>query len=89
MKTKLSITVLVSTLFLFPALTLRSQPSAHYVAGVEGIKGSSLPPPGLYLRDYNFLYESGRLNDGNGSKVGPADAKAFIYANVPRVLWIT
>jgi len=89
MKTNFSITVLVSTLFLFPALTLRSQPGAHYVPGVEGIRAASLPPPGVYVRDYNVFYESSRLNDDTGGKIGPADAKAFIYANVPRVLWIT
>ena len=66
-----------------------AQPTAHYVPGVEGIKGSSLPPPGIYARDYNVFYFATRLNDNNGDKIGPADPDAFIYANVPRVLWIT
>ena len=29
------------------------------------------------------------MNDANGNKVNGADAKAFVYANVPRVIWIT
>ena len=66
-----------------------AQPSAHYVPGVEGIKAASLPPPGVYLRDYNVVYYSDRLNDANGDKVSALDTKALIYANVPRLLWIT
>lgn len=68
---------------------LLAQPTAHYVPGVEGIKGASLPPPGVYLRDYNVFYFADRLNDNNGNEIAPADPKAFIYANVPRLLWIT
>lgn len=66
-----------------------AQPTAHYVPGVEGIKGASLPPPGVYLRDYSVFYFANRLNDGSGNEIAPADAQAFIFANVPRVLWIT
>ena len=74
---------------LLVSIPVFGQPTAHYVPGVEGIKGSSLPPPGLYGRDYNAFYQSGQLNNDVGSKIGAADASAFIYANVPRVLWIT
>lgn len=65
------------------------QASAHYVPGLEGIKGASLPPPGLYLRDYNLAYASDRLNDADGDEIGVADFSAFVYAQAPRVLWIT
>jgi hypothetical protein len=71
-----------------PAL-LQAQPTAHYVPGVEGIKGASLPPPGWYVRDYNVAYTADRVNDGNGDSAGPPNFKAFTYANVPRVIWIT
>jgi hypothetical protein len=67
----------------------QAQPTAHYVPGVEGIKGASLPPPGIYLRDYNVFYYADTLNDNGGNKIGAVDPKAFIYANVPRLLWIT
>jgi hypothetical protein len=70
-------------------LLVQAQPSAHYVPGVEGIKGASLPPPGFYLRDYNVAYFSSRLNDATGHEVPGVDANAFIYANVPRLVWIT
>ena len=71
------------------ANSTQAQPSAHYVPGVEGLKGASLPPPGLWLRDYNVGYYADTLNDSNGKQVNGVDAKAYIYANVPRLLWIT
>ena len=64
---------------------LQAQPSAHYAPGVEGIKGASLPPPGVYFRDYNYFYWADQLNDSSGNKIGPADLEAFTYANIPRV----
>lgn len=68
---------------------LSAQPTAHYVPGIEGIKGPSLPPPGLYLRDYNVFYFANRVNDEHGKEIKAADPEAFIYANVPRLVWIT
>jgi hypothetical protein len=84
-------------LHLFPSLfllltaptLLLAQPSAHYVPGVEGIKGSTLPPPGFYVRDYNVFYTANRVNDSGGREIKEADASVFIYANVPRLIWIT
>ena len=55
----------------------------HYPIGVEGIKGPSLPPPGLYLRDYNLGYYSSRLPGG------PANFEASAYVNAPRLIWLT
>ncbi len=70
-------------------LSVAAQPSAHYPPGVEGIKGSSLPPPGVYFRDYNWFYYSDQLNNSSGNENKGADADAFVYATIPRVLWIT
>jgi len=88
MKNHIKTLLLMATVAVLPCLVL-AQPSAHYPPGVEGIKGSSLPPPGVYVRDYNWFYYSDRLNDSDGNEITAADAKAFVYANVPRVLWIT
>lgn len=62
--------------------------TTHYVPGVEGIKGASLPPPGFYVRDYNIWYFADRLNDADGNKV-PLNVDAFVYANLLRGIWIT
>ncbi len=77
-----------AALLALPLLSL-AQPSAHYVPGVEGIKGATLPPPGVYVRDYNVAYYSGQLNNPNGDEIGGLNTRAFVYANVPRVIWIT
>ena len=75
-------------LLALPALA-PAQPTAHYVPGVEGLKAATLPPPGIYLRDYNVAYYADQLNDPSGRQVAGLDTKAFIYANVPRLIWIT
>jgi hypothetical protein len=78
--------LLFAGLFAFPNL-LQAQPvpivAAHYPAGAEGIKGASLPPPGLYFRDYNFFYHADRFKDG------PPDFKIDAYVNAPRLIWMT
>jgi hypothetical protein len=62
--------------------------TSHYVPGIEGIKGASVPPPGFYLRDYNVFYNADRLNLPNGHKMG-MDLDASVYANVIRGIWVT
>ena len=47
--------LLAASLLAAPVL-LQAHPPAHYVPGVEGLKGASLPPPGFYVRDYNYAY---------------------------------
>ncbi len=88
MKTSLARLVLILSSAVL-ATSLQAQPTAHYVPGVEGLKGASLPPPGWYVRDYNLAYYATRANNGSGDSSGPPDFKAFTYANVPRVIWIT
>lgn len=83
---KFSASLLVAGLITLPNF-VQAQPSAHYAPGTEGLKAASLPPPGLYLRDYNQFYFSDRMNNAQGDKVGSPEA--FVYANVPRLIWIT
>ena len=70
------------------AFSLHAQPTAHYVPGIEGIKGPSLPPPGWYARDYNLAYYADTVNNASGHKATPPNFQAFTYANVPRAIWI-
>jgi hypothetical protein len=70
-------------------LVLQAQPSAHLCPGMEGIEGASLPPPGVYLKDYTAVYSAGQLNDATGNEIDGIGAKAFCFANVPRLIWIT
>jgi hypothetical protein len=57
----------------------------HYPAGVEGLKGPSLPPPGVYIRDYNYMYFA------NDLEVEQAPPEFDLFANIqaPRLIWIT
>ena len=70
-------------------VTINAQPAAHYVPGSEGLTAATLPPPGFWLRDYNWFYYADQANDASGNKTPGQNPKAIIYANVPRLLWIT
>lgn len=59
------------------------QAQTHYPNGAEGIKGSSLPPPGFYLRDYNYIYFASKF------EAGPPNFDLLAYVQVPRLIWIT
>ncbi|MEI8289605.1 MAG: transporter [Verrucomicrobiota bacterium] len=78
-------TILLAGGFVAAALTLQAQPTigSHYPVGAEGVKGASLPPPGVYLRDYNFLYTADKV-DGL-----PVKADVFAYVQAPRLIWMT
>jgi hypothetical protein len=86
MKTKI---LLLAAGLVLAAIATQAQPSAHYVPGVEGLDAATLPPPGWYVRDYNAAYYSDRLQDAGGHRTGPPNFRAFTYANVPRVIWIS
>jgi hypothetical protein len=88
MKTRIQFLLLAASLAALPGI-IQAQPSAHYVPGSEGIKGASLPPPGVYARDYNYFYWAGQFNDPSGNDAHVPNADVFTYANVPRVIWIT
>ena len=76
--------ILVAGLMAVSSLVQAASFSGHYPAGVEGIKGASLPPPGIYFRDYNLFYYADRFPD-----IGPPDFEAFAYVQAPRLIWIT
>ena len=78
---KISIYLLAITGALSMAATAQAQ---HYPVGVEGIKGATLPPPGIYLRDYNVGYYASHLEP-----VTPPGFKAKAYINAPRLIWMT
>ena len=88
MKTHIVRFILAAGVTLLP-FSLQAQPTAHYTPGSEGIKGASLPPPGFYVRDYNLAYYATRANDASGNNAHVPGFRAFTYANVPRVIWIS
>jgi len=56
---------------------------SHYPIGAEGIKGADLPPPGFYVRDYNYFYTANKVN---GMPNGP---DIFAYCQAPKLVWMT
>jgi hypothetical protein len=64
------------------------QQSGHYPPGAEGLKAATLPPPGTYLKWYNFVYDSGTLRDANGHSV-PVGFDLDVFATVPRLIKMT
>jgi hypothetical protein len=82
MKSLLTRVVLLCGLMAASGL-VQAQTDAHYPAGVEGIKGSSLPPPGVYFRDYNYIFFA------DSFRAGPPAFDIFANVQAPRLIWIT
>ncbi|NOZ12988.1 MAG: transporter [Acidobacteria bacterium] len=74
--------------FLTVALSSFAGTGAEYVNGVEGIKAASVPPPGLYSRNYVVFYSADTLRGPDGGKV-PVGFDADVSAVVSRLLYIT
>jgi hypothetical protein len=82
--TKTTIALAAGIFALANQLNAQSLPiGSHYPVGAEGINGASLPPPGIYLRDYNFFYTADKV-DGL-----PVNIDIFAYVQAPRLIWIT
>lgn len=62
--------------------------TGHYVPGVEGVKGASVPPAGTYYRGYAVHYDIEQLNDDNGDAL-PGSNTGSVTALANRVIHIT
>ena len=62
--------------------------NGHYVPGVEGIKGASVPPPGTYYRGYVVQYDIDTLTDNQGDSV-PGRNTGTVTALANRFIYIT
>jgi len=68
--------------------TLSAQVTGHYPLGSEGLKGATLPPPGLYLKTYTNFYTANVYRNRSGDNNGLGlDLDAL--AVVPRLIWMT
>lgn len=65
------------------ASTAYAATGSHYVPGIEGIKGSVVPPPGVYYRGYAVNY---RATSSDGL---PSDSKVTVNALAHRLVWVT
>ncbi len=85
---KLSKGIIILCLSFTMPLAICTGETGHYPLGVEGIKGSTIPGPGIYYKQYNFLYVSDNLKDENKNKK-QLGYHAVIYSSVHRPIWVT
>ncbi len=78
----------VVALLLGVGLPAAAQETGHYIWGVEGIRAGTVPPPGLYYRQYNAFYNAQTTTDGNGD-VAPIGFGVSVFANVHRLIYIS
>lgn len=62
--------------------------NGHYIPGVEGIGGATVPPEGLYYRGYAVHYDIRSINDQDGNAI-PGDNDGTVNALANRFVWIT
>ena len=74
--------LLTAGLFALPTC-LQAQPTAHYPTGLEGLKAATLPPPGVYLRDYNWFYYADHVNNAAGQQGGRSDGVHLCSSTPP------
>lgn len=87
MKQKLLLSIFSLALFFAGSMNVLGQETAHFVPGVAGIKGGTLPPPGFYYIMHNVYYTADTYNDGNGDALDN-DFELDVFANVHRFVYI-
>lgn len=60
----------------------------HYPNGAEDFMVGALPPPGTYLVNYMILAQKNSLKDNTGKSV-PVDFNASVFAEVPRLIYVS
>lgn len=75
------------TMLLIP-VSLMAAANNHYSNGVEGLKASTIAPPGFYYRMYNYYYDADTMMDKSGNEV-PIDFDVQAFAMANRFVWVT
>ena len=68
---------------------LAAQAEGHYVPGVEGIQGASVPPPGLYYLGYLVHYDIDSFRAPGSSTNLPGSNSGKVTALANRFVWMT
>ena len=66
-----------------------AQAEGHYVPGVEGMQGPSVPPPGVYYLGYLVNYNIDSLRAPGSSEAIPGRNKGSVTALANRLVWVT
>jgi hypothetical protein len=79
--------LLILSLLVIPNFVLGAE-TGHYVHGVEGLKAATVPPPGIYYRNYTVYYRADKLTGATGDSL-PVDFDVENWASVHRMTWIS
>lgn len=71
------------------AASLGVHAGGHYVAGVEGIQGASVPPPGTYYLGYLVDYNIEQFRAPGSSTDLPGHNTGTVVALANRLVWIS
>jgi hypothetical protein len=61
----------------------------HYIGGVEGIQGASVPPPGVYFQSYLVNYDIRSFQAPGSNKRLPSRNTGTITASANGLVWIS
>ena len=75
-------------LFLLVCPTVQAGVTGHWNPGVEFFNRGTLPPPGMYMKNYFVHYKANALRDSRGNKVD-SDFRLRSTTMVNRFLWIS
>lgn len=67
--------------------SLKAQETGHYVPGITGIKGGSLPPAGFYYIMHNVAYSSSSNFDGLGNELD-INFDLNVFVNAHRLVYV-
>jgi hypothetical protein len=84
---------IVIFLFVLPSI-LFAGGGQHYPNGVEAFLMGALPPPGFYVKEYNYWYTAADLKDNHGhtlslGKSGVQLDRLSVYGVIPRMIWVS
>ena len=79
---KLQLLIICLLAFVASTSNVLAQETGHYVPGITGIKGATLPPPGSYYIMHNVFYTASSTYDGDGNEVDmDFDLNVFVNAH--------
>lgn len=86
--------ILVITFILFIPILTFAGGGQHYPNGVEAQLIGVAPPPGFYIKEYNFYYTATKLKDDKGRTLslerdGAELDRVSVYGVIPRFIWIS
>ena len=85
----MKMTSLASAAALVLLATTGAHAEGHYVAGVEGLQGPSVPPPGMYYLGYLVHYDINSLRAPGSSDALAGRNKGSVTAVANRLVWVT